>query len=101
MKNVQVPIRYSADLLRFPVLLQNRDEIYAKFQSEHLYLGKWYSEIIDPKGTMLETFSYQNGMCPKTEVISKTILNLPTYPTMRLEDARKIANLLKKYVANS
>lgn len=92
-------ISYSKKIpfLRFPCLVDGRDEILKRFRKKGIYLGKWYSEIIDPKGSDLNKAYYKKGSCPKAEEIAERILNLPCYPTMRAKDARKIVLLLNKY----
>ena len=36
--------------LRFNILVEERDDIYEYFRSKKIILGKWYADIIDPKG---------------------------------------------------
>lgn len=96
-----IPYNRPVPFLRFPILTDKRDKIIDFFKKRGIYLGKWYSEVIDPKGVDFEKIFYQKGSCPNAEYFSKRILNLPTYPTMKVEDAEKVVKLLNKYAKDS
>lgn len=91
----KIPYDSVAPLLRFPVLTEKRDEIMQKLKKHRIYVGKWYSEIIDPKGVDFESIGYKMGSCPRAEYVASRILNLPTYPTLSNKQAQKIVKLLK------
>ncbi|MDO8658603.1 MAG: aminotransferase class I/II-fold pyridoxal phosphate-dependent enzyme [Candidatus Levybacteria bacterium] len=91
-----LPYKNIIPFLRFPVLLENRDEILAFFKKRGIYLGNWYSNVIDPKGVNMEKIFYKLGSCPNSEKIARKIINLPTYPTMSDSDVRKILKLFNK-----
>lgn len=74
--------------LRVPILVDNKEKIFSYFKSRNVYLGDWYSNIIDSKTT---------GSCPNVEDIAKKIVNLPSYPTLSLKDVQKVATLLKLF----
>lgn len=84
-------------LLRFPLVSDTRDELFQYFKKSGILLGTWYADIIDPKGTDFHNVFYEVGSCPKTELISKQIINLPTYPAMTIADAHAVITHLKKY----
>jgi perosamine synthetase len=86
--------------LRFPIFVTNRDEVLQKLKSKGMYLGNWYSHVIDPKGTSFEQIFYTRGSCPKAEYIAKIIINLPTYQSVSRNDAKKIVTLITKYAKN-
>lgn len=95
-----LPYKKTVPFLRFPVLVDKRDQLLSSLKQNGVYLGKWYSEVIDPKGTNLKAVFYQRGSCPKAEFFAKKIVNLPTYPTMTGSDVQKVIQLLKQYVQN-
>lgn len=99
-ENVIFPYEKSLPFLRFPVIVNNRDKIFNSFKKKGIYIGKWYSEIIDPIGVNFEKINYKKGVCPKAEEIAGKIINLPTYPTMKTEDAEKIVQMFNKYATN-
>lgn len=94
--NLSLPYKNIAPLLRFPLFIEKRDEVMQVFAKKRIYLGKWYSEVIDPRGVDLKKMFYQRGSCPNAEFIAKKIINLPTYPTMTVADAEKVVELVKK-----
>ncbi len=85
-------------LLRFPFVCKKREEVLQALKKHGIYVGNWYAEIIDPKGVDLNKVFYKKGMCPNAENIAKNIINLPTYPILKIEDAKKIVEILKNYV---
>lgn len=93
-----LPYKKVIPFLRFPVLVDKRDQLLTSLKQHGVYLGKWYAEVIDPKGTNLKAVFYQRGSCPKAEFFAKKIINLPTYPTVSESDVQKVIRLLKQYV---
>lgn len=83
--------------LRFPIFVDKPDSYIQFFRKKGIYLGKWYSEVIDPKGTNFKKIDYQIGSCPNAEMLAKKVINLPTYPTMTAKDAEKVVRVLKAY----
>lgn len=84
-------------LLRFPISVVDKKKIKAYFAKYGIYLGDWYTQAIDPLGTEFRTIGYSKGSCPHAESYAKTILNLPTYPTMSLDDAQSVVGVWKEY----
>ncbi|MFH1833069.1 MAG: DegT/DnrJ/EryC1/StrS family aminotransferase [Candidatus Levyibacteriota bacterium] len=95
------PYQKSIPFLRFPILADKRDEIINFFKRKGIYLGKWYSETVGPKGVSFKSIYYRQGLCPNAELIAKKIINLPTYPVMEPNEEKKIVNLLENYVKDS
>jgi len=79
-------------LIRFPVLVKNRDKILKFFAKKGIYLGKWYEQPVAPKGLSLDKVGYQIGSCPTAEQICRQIINLPT--NINFNQAKKILELL-------
>lgn len=92
-----LPFITAFPLLRFPVIAEKRDEIVNVLKQRGIHIGKWYSEVIDPKGVDLKKIHYARGSCPYAEYVSKHILNLPTYPYLEKDQIKKILTVLKKY----
>lgn len=94
------PYKSSIPYLRFPVLVdegRRRDDCIDFLKKHKLYVGKWYSEVIDPKGVDFKKIGYRRGLCPNAEFLAKKIINLPTYPTMQPSEVKKIVSRLNKY----
>lgn len=98
---VDVVYKTNIPFLRFPILVKRRDEFVDFFKEKGIYIGKWYSEIIDPKGVDFKKIYYRIGSCPNAEYIAKHIVNLPTYPTMSDSDIEKVIEVLKQYDRNN
>ncbi|NMB84248.1 hypothetical protein GYA28_03070 [Candidatus Roizmanbacteria bacterium] len=79
-------------LMRYPLLVENRGEILKKMAEKHIYLGKWYDQVIAPNTLDLNKVKYKVGSCPNAEQISRQIINLPT--NIDLESGRKILEIL-------
>ena len=66
-------------LNRFPILVKNSDDLYRSLTKKNIFLGRWYREVMPPKGE-----------CPVTEHVSAHILNLPTLVSMK--SAERVVN---------
>lgn len=88
----------SLPYLRFSFLTKDRDALALQMRKHHIYLGKWYTSPIDPKGTDFATIGYSDGSCPVAEKTAQEIINLPTFPTMTADDVTRVIKTLKNYV---
>jgi len=88
------------NLLRFPLLVDDPNDIRSFFAKHQVYLGDWYTHAVDPRDVSLSKAGYVVGSCPKSEKVCLSMVNLPTYPTMSDEDVRNITYLMKEYVRN-
>lgn len=88
----------SLPLLRFPLFIDDPQKLKKIAKKKHVYLGDWYSNGIDPKGTNLKEIFYKKGSCPTAEKITNHIINLPTYPTLTIAQARKVVTIVSAYV---
>lgn len=87
-----------APLLRFPLLVKKRDTFVHALRKKHIYLGMWYSNVIDPIGVNFHAISYTPGSCLKAEALAKEIVNLPTYPTLTRSEQDRVIHELVPYV---
>ncbi len=85
--------------LRYPILVpKNRNRIIVEVSKRGFLLGEWFNSPIHPQGSALDTLMYTIGSCPQAEQVAERIVNLPTHPNVTKKDAKKIANLLLKYM---
>ncbi|HXS15171.1 MAG TPA: hypothetical protein VN711_03520, partial [Candidatus Saccharimonadales bacterium] len=90
---------FSGELLRYPIFVDDPKGMRKYFRKNgNIYLGDWYSNVIDPKGTDLASIGYIKGSCPQAEEMAEHIINLPTYPTLSQTDLEKVGMILKAYV---
>lgn len=78
---------------RYPLLVENREELLQKAREQNIFLGKWYDQVIAPKELDLRKVGYKIGDCPVAEEISKKIINLPTL--ISIKEAEKILKYIK------
>lgn len=84
----------TAPLIRYPILMSNRNQLLKYFANKNIYLGKWYDQVIAPKELDLKKLFYQSGSCPKAESICEKIVNLPTL--IAKKQAENIVRILKQ-----
>jgi dTDP-4-amino-4,6-dideoxygalactose transaminase len=92
-RNQVLNLYFNQPLIRFPILVKNRNRILDFFAKKGIYLGKWYDQPVAPKELPLVRVGYQHGSCPIAEQVCQQIINLPTNIT--LTQAKKIVELLK------
>lgn len=85
-------------LLRYPLLVKDKQAILKSAKSSGMYLGDWYNSPIatgeNYENMALRRFFYDFGTCKKAEAVSKSIINLPTHINLSLEQAKKVCNFL-------
>lgn len=91
------PFQGQAPLLRFPLFVDKRDTMLHFFRKKGIYLGTWYSAVIDPLGVDFKKVYYKKGSCPNAERAASRIINLPTYPTLTNVEVKKISQLIRFY----
>jgi len=83
-------------LLRYPVLVENRDFVLKKVAEKNIFLGKWYDQVVAPKSLDLKKVYYRQGSCPVAETTCQKIINLPT--NISLKEANKILKILSDVI---
>jgi dTDP-4-amino-4,6-dideoxygalactose transaminase len=78
--------------LRYPVRVDNPQEVIQKAKRQGILLGNWYHNIIDPTGVAFENIGYIKGSCPHAEEAAKHIINLPTRISAR--EAKRVVHAL-------
>jgi dTDP-4-amino-4,6-dideoxygalactose transaminase len=87
--------------LRYPILVKNREKLIKFLKRENVFVGDWYTSPVTPLSISLEEYGYKKGSCPNSEAICEQIVNLPLHINTSKNDAQKVANLIKKYYANT
>ena len=88
----------SPTYLRFPILVNQPDQLIKLASQKQIMLGNWYRPVISPQGVNLKQIGYQPGDCPNAEAVSLQTVNLPTHPKMTLKDAARVVKLVKTYL---
>jgi len=89
---IRSTLHVTQPLIRFPLLIQNRDQILKNLAKKGIFLGRWYDNPIAPKGFPLERVGYRLGSCPVAEEVCQKIINLPT--NIKLKEVEKLLKTL-------
>jgi dTDP-4-amino-4,6-dideoxygalactose transaminase len=84
--------------IRFPIILEKRDELLLEAKKKKIVLGDWYKNILYAPDKTLSLLGYVKGSCPNAEYLAKRVANLPTFINLSKEDALRISNLVKKFL---
>jgi len=84
--------------LRFPLVVEKRDELLIEAKKQKIVLGDWYKTILYAPEKTLALLGYARGTCPNAEYFSKRIVNLPTFINLTTKDALRISSIIKKYL---
>jgi len=90
-------LHVSKPLIRFPLLIKNRDKIWQNVAKKGIFLGRWYDSPISPKGFPLDRVGYKWGSCPEAEKVCQKIINLPT-TNIKLKEAERLINTLNDVI---
>jgi len=96
----ELGINYSGTsaMLRFPVLVRDRDKLLALAKNKGWVFGDWYKKILYSPEENLAGFGYSKGLCPKAEELKGKIINLPTFIKVTPKEATQIAEFVKKWL---
>lgn len=100
MKNIPgvipFPIRddMSLNLIRYPLIVENRQDLIDVFRKHNVELGLWFTAPISSPQINHKVFGYVSGICPEAEKVSKKMCNLPVHYRLNTDDLNKIIVLL-------
>lgn len=87
----------TASNIRFPVFVHDRNSLIQFLKNNGVYVSDiWYDAPVAPEKFIGDT-NY-NGECPKSELISKQIINLPTHINVSKRDAERISIIINKWL---
>lgn len=93
LDKTRMTLHDDAIFIRYPLFVENPDEVRRKAKKLGMLLGNWYHNVIDPTGVDFKTIGYTPGSCPKSEYAAKHIVNLPT--RISKSDAERVINALE------
>ncbi len=73
-----------------------RDQLL-RYLAQHGIMSKVYFDPIHLTSFYRENFGYEGGELPVTEYVSKEVLSLPMFPTLREEDILFIAEKIREF----
>ena len=77
--------------VRYPVWIENRNTQAFFVSAPHAVLGTWFTSVLE-ESVSPAVGNYEKGSCPRAEDVSKHLINLPTHPRVKMEDAEVIAS---------
>jgi len=72
-ERISLPFDTKYPLLRFPLIIEKRDEVLKQFRKEKIYLGNWYSNIIDPKGVSFKKCFIKKDLVPMQKIFQNKL----------------------------
>jgi dTDP-4-amino-4,6-dideoxygalactose transaminase len=99
-KNLRKEMGYETNnktLLRYPLLISNKEEIKERLLEKKIIVGNWYRTPVYPLDSKLEQVKYVKGSCPIAEINCKNILNLPTNMEVSEQEAVEICKILNAF----
>ena len=84
-------------LLRYPILISNREEVKEKLKEKGIIGGIWYSSVVFPLMGNLNLVNYKLGDCPNAEMCAKSIFNLPTNIETTENDVNDIVDVVNTF----
>lgn len=79
--------------VRFPVWVEDRAAAVAALDP-HTVPGTWFSSVLE-EAVAPSSGGYAEGSCPAAEDAARHLVNLPTHPRVRLDDAERIAGAMR------
>ena len=79
-------------MIRFPVLVEDRQRVLDSAKKKGIYLGSWYDQVVAPKDLPLTKLQYKKESCPIAEVVCEKVINLPTNIT--LKQAKRVVDVV-------
>jgi len=80
--------------LRYSLVVKDKSNFKNLLKKSNIIAGDWYYQPIIPD-INLTKFGYTKGSCPNAESISKSMLNLPTNPSLNKTDIKRLLSSIK------
>jgi perosamine synthetase len=81
-----------APLLRYPMLVTNREELLSASRSERIELGSWFESPLHPVTLEFHhVYGYTVGQCPNAERCARQLVNLPLHLGITFEECDRVA----------
>lgn len=84
-------------LLRYTVLVEDRERFLRFARKHNIYLDSWYDSPIAPKDTDLAAVGYKLTSCPMAEELARKSLNFPTNPNLSADEIKKVIRVVQNY----
>lgn len=93
--SIPTSIHTSLPLQKFPLFVRGAQQIRQALKKENMHLNDgWTGCVVCPASISLEETGYRKGSDPQAEEVCEEIISLPTHPTMKEEDAKRLVQAL-------
>ena len=92
LPTLEIPEGCNPALLRYPLLVKNKNELLAEAKRERVPLGDWFVSPIHPNLENWPSAGYLPGSCPVAEQVSEEVVNVSTDHNM---SAREISRTVR------
>lgn len=102
LKNLEIqhPVwKDGAIWLRYPIQVDDSRSLLNYAKKRGVILGDWYKQPIYPVKDLRSV--YYNGLCDNVEKLENRVVNLPTYPTMTLNQIEKVIQIIRSWLASN
>lgn len=93
IKTTSVNILDEPNHYTFPILIKNRDKLFAELLKNNIEPGKHFSKSL----IWAKEFGYKSGDCITTEIITKQVITLPIHKGVNKKVIKKMAEIVNKY----
>jgi perosamine synthetase len=85
-------------LLRYPVMVQNKQELLQRARAARVELGSWFETPLHPVPLGQHVvFGYSPGQCPNSEAAAGRIVNLPLHQRVTVDEADRVLEFFLKH----
>lgn len=87
----------SCSYLRYPIMVDEPDELRRFAAKRGVFLGDWYDRVVAPKSVKVADFGYEEGVAPRAEKLVRRVVNLPTCPSLSSRDLKRVVSIIKEW----
>jgi dTDP-4-amino-4,6-dideoxygalactose transaminase len=85
-------------LLRYPMQVANKQRLLSEARDAHVEMGSWFESPLHPVELDKHArFGYAGGQCPRAELASRQLVNLPLHPRVSESEALRVAGFFLQH----
>jgi dTDP-4-amino-4,6-dideoxygalactose transaminase len=93
-----VPRPEGTELLRYPMQVANKERLLSGAREAHVEMGSWFESPLHPVELDKHArFGYAEGQCPRAELASRQLVNLPLHPRVSESEAMRVAGFFLQH----
>lgn len=94
---VALPSECDPVFLRYPIKVNNKEEVLNKAKKQNIQIGDWFLSPIHPNLENMDLAGYKSGSCPVAENAASKVVNISTDVEMNKKDINRIVEFLVKH----